>query len=87
MGCGEEVHVASASAISAGWRTEGFVEFTVKCDAAVATFPCAYVDNQMVEKGLPLYRKSGEKLGEWVERDARLACVSTLSFASGGQFP
>ena len=57
MRCWEEIDVASASAISARWGTEGFVEFTVKCDATIAALSCAYMDNQVVEKCLSLYRK------------------------------
>jgi hypothetical protein len=62
--CWEKVDVASASAISARWRTEGFVEFTVERDAAVTAFSRAYVDNQMVEKGLSLYGRMKGSRGE-----------------------
>ena len=55
VGCWEEIDVASASAISARWRTEGFVEFTMERNAAVTAFSCAYVYNQMVEEFLSLY--------------------------------
>lgn len=80
MGCWEEIDVASASAIPTRWGTERFVEFTVECDTTVAAFSRAYVDNQMVEKRLPLYRNSEVWLGDWVGHDARLASVSILSF-------
>jgi len=62
--CWEEVDVASASAISARWGTEGFVKFAVECDATVAAFPCAYVDNQVVEKRLPLKKTVKRSRGE-----------------------
>ena len=90
MGCWEEIDIAPAPAVSTGWRTEGFVEFAVERDATVAAFPCAYVDNQMVEKRLSLCRKvkrSRGEVGEWVGRDARLASVSTLSFVFGERLP
>lgn len=33
-------------------------------DTAVAAFPCAYVDDQMVEKCLPLYKRVKRSRGE-----------------------
>ena len=54
MWCWEEIDVASAPSVSARWWAEGFVEFTVERDAAVTAFPCAHVDDQMVEKRLSL---------------------------------
>jgi len=65
----KEIDVASASAISARWGTEGFIEFAVERDATVTAFPCAYVYNQMVEKCLPLYKRVEGSRGEamdWV---------------------
>ena len=50
MGCWKEINIAAASAISTRWGSEGFVEFTMECDAAVAAFSRAYVYNQVVEK-------------------------------------
>lgn len=70
MRCWEEIDVASASAVSAGGWTEGFVEFTMERDTAVAAFPCAYVNNQMVEERLSLYIRIGRSRGE-VERLSR----------------
>ena len=64
MWCWKEVDVASASAIPARWGTEGFVEFTVECDATIATFSCAYVDNQMVEECLSLCKRVKRSRGE-----------------------
>ena len=81
MWCWEKVDVASASAISAGWGTEGFVEFTVECDATVTAFSCAHVNNQMVEKCLSLYKRVKGSRGEtrdWIVSDARLVSASTL---------
>jgi len=60
----KEVDVASASAVPARWGTEGFVEFTVERDATVAAFSCAYVDNQVVEKCLSLYKRVKRSRGE-----------------------
>ena len=59
MGCWEEIHVASAPAISARWRTKGLVEFTVECDATVTALSCAHVNNEVVEKRLALWGKVG----------------------------
>lgn len=91
MGCWEEIDVASTSTISARWGAEGFVEFTMECNAAVTAFSCAYMYNQVVEKLLTLYqkeeRKGLERLGDWVRRDALLACVSTLFCVFGERVP
>ena len=90
MGRWEEIDVASASAVSAGWGTKGFVEFAVERDAAVAAFSRACMNDQMVEKGLSLCRRakrSRDEVGEGAGRDARPACVSTLSFVFDEQFP
>ena len=64
MWCWKEVDVPSASAISTRWGTEGFVEFTVECDATVATFSCAHMNNQMVKKCLSLYKRVKGSRGE-----------------------